>query len=82
MRASDFHFDLPESLIAQAPLAERSASRLLCLDGASGELAESLERIFGRTRSNEDSATRLREATQALRSQAEGLREDVRKFRT
>ena len=29
MKKSDFHFDLPEALIAQAPLAERSASRLL-----------------------------------------------------
>ncbi len=31
MLRSDFHFDLPEELIAQQPLAERSASRLLCL---------------------------------------------------
>ena len=29
MKKSDFHYDLPEALIAQAPLAERSASRLL-----------------------------------------------------
>jgi S-adenosylmethionine:tRNA ribosyltransferase-isomerase len=39
MRRSDFSYDLPEELIAQQPLAERSASRLLHLDGASGELA-------------------------------------------
>ncbi|GAB2567265.1 tRNA preQ1(34) S-adenosylmethionine ribosyltransferase-isomerase QueA [Dyella jejuensis] len=32
MKKSDFHFDLPPELIAQAPLAERSASRLLVLD--------------------------------------------------
>lgn len=31
MRKSDFHYDLPEHLIAQAPLPERTASRLLCL---------------------------------------------------
>jgi S-adenosylmethionine:tRNA ribosyltransferase-isomerase len=36
LRKSDFHFDLPPELIAQYPLAQRSASRLLCLDGASG----------------------------------------------
>jgi len=36
MRRSDFHFDLPESLIAQRPLPERGASRLLYLDGPSG----------------------------------------------
>ena len=29
MKKSDFHFDLPPELIAQAPLPERSASRLL-----------------------------------------------------
>ena len=38
MRVSDFHFDLPESLIARYPLAERRASRLLVLDGESGGL--------------------------------------------
>jgi S-adenosylmethionine:tRNA ribosyltransferase-isomerase len=30
---SDFDFDLPEALIAQTPLSERSASRLLFVDG-------------------------------------------------
>ena len=29
----DFHFDLPDALIAQQPLARRSASRLLVLEG-------------------------------------------------
>ncbi|WP_072323207.1 tRNA preQ1(34) S-adenosylmethionine ribosyltransferase-isomerase QueA [Luteibacter sp. UNCMF366Tsu5.1] len=32
MKKSDFDFDLPPELIAQAPLARRSASRLLVLD--------------------------------------------------
>lgn len=32
LKKSDFHFELPPDLIAQAPLAERSASRLLLLD--------------------------------------------------
>ena len=32
MQRSDFFFELPTELIAQAPLAERAASRLLCLD--------------------------------------------------
>jgi S-adenosylmethionine:tRNA ribosyltransferase-isomerase len=40
VRRTDFHYELPEELIAQAPLAERSASRLLTLDGASGALAD------------------------------------------
>jgi S-adenosylmethionine:tRNA ribosyltransferase-isomerase len=38
LKKSDFHFDLPPELIAQAPLAERSASRLLLVDAARGEL--------------------------------------------
>ncbi len=40
MRRSDFHYELPESLIAQAPAAERSASRLLVLDGNTGEVGD------------------------------------------
>ncbi|MEN5115819.1 tRNA preQ1(34) S-adenosylmethionine ribosyltransferase-isomerase QueA [Luteimonas sp. TWI662] len=36
MKKSDFHFDLPDALIAQAPLAERSASRLLVVPPADG----------------------------------------------
>ncbi|WP_137819551.1 tRNA preQ1(34) S-adenosylmethionine ribosyltransferase-isomerase QueA [Pseudomonas sp. 2FG] len=39
MRVADFNFELPESLIARHPLAERHASRLLTLDGATGALA-------------------------------------------
>jgi len=42
MRRSDFHFELPPDLIAQAPLPERSASRLLVLDGATGAVADRL----------------------------------------
>ena len=34
MKKSDFHYDLPEELIAQAPLAERSASRLMVVPPA------------------------------------------------
>src|SRR5271156_7051259 len=44
MRRSDFEFALPEELIAQQPLPERSASRLLCLDGAEGRPRDALMR--------------------------------------
>ena len=37
MKTSDFYYDLPEELIAQDPIADRSASRLLCLDRKTGE---------------------------------------------
>jgi S-adenosylmethionine:tRNA ribosyltransferase-isomerase len=40
MRVSDFRFDLPGELIAQHPLPERGASRLLSLDGPTGELRD------------------------------------------
>jgi S-adenosylmethionine:tRNA ribosyltransferase-isomerase len=40
VRRQDFSFDLPEELIAQSPLVERSASRMLVLDGATGGLAD------------------------------------------
>ncbi len=40
MQLSDFHYDLPESLIARYPADPRSASRLLHLDGATGTLAD------------------------------------------
>jgi S-adenosylmethionine:tRNA ribosyltransferase-isomerase len=36
LKKSDFDFDLPNALIAQSPLPERSASRLLVLDRAAG----------------------------------------------
>lgn len=38
MRVSDFHFELPDALIASHPLPERRASRLLVLDGETGAL--------------------------------------------
>ena len=41
MRRSDFTFDLPADLIAQVPLPERSASRLLVLHGGTGEVQDS-----------------------------------------
>lgn len=40
MRRSDFHYDLPTELIAQHPASERSASRLLVVDRASGGLQD------------------------------------------
>jgi S-adenosylmethionine:tRNA ribosyltransferase-isomerase len=44
VRRQDFSFHLPEELIAQSPLSERSASRLLVLDSATGDIAD---RVMG-----------------------------------
>ncbi|MCI9545958.1 MAG: tRNA preQ1(34) S-adenosylmethionine ribosyltransferase-isomerase QueA [Lachnospiraceae bacterium] len=38
VKTSDFYFELPKELIAQDPLEDRSASRLLCLNKESGHI--------------------------------------------
>lgn len=38
LKKSDFYFDLPEELIAQDPLEDRSSSRLLMLDKTTGQM--------------------------------------------
>ena len=43
MKKSDFNYHLPEALIAQQPLSERTASRLLCLNRETGD---TLDRQF------------------------------------
>jgi S-adenosylmethionine:tRNA ribosyltransferase-isomerase len=44
MNKSDFHFELPPELIAQAPLAERSASRMLIVPPAPAAFVDSAVR--------------------------------------
>ena len=40
MKKSDFNYQLPTALIAQKPLAERDASRLLCMDKNVGQITD------------------------------------------
>ena len=40
LRTADFAYDLPPELIAQAPLSERSAGRMLALDRSTGAFAD------------------------------------------
>lgn len=40
MQLSDFHYELPPELIAHQPLSERTASRLLVVDGAEGTFTD------------------------------------------
>ena len=47
VRASDFDFDLPADLIAQFPLPDRTASRLLVVDGVSAEWRDAEFRELG-----------------------------------
>ncbi len=44
LKKSDFYFDLPEELIAQDPLEDRSSSRLLVVDKNSGEIRHKIFR--------------------------------------
>ena len=44
MKRQDFYFDLPEELIAQDPLEDRSGSRLLMLDKKTGETSHHIFR--------------------------------------
>ncbi|MEG0249221.1 MAG: tRNA preQ1(34) S-adenosylmethionine ribosyltransferase-isomerase QueA [Peptostreptococcus sp.] len=38
MKTSDFNYDLPEELIAQVPIADRSSSKLMVVDKENGEI--------------------------------------------
>jgi S-adenosylmethionine:tRNA ribosyltransferase-isomerase len=40
MKKSDFHYLIPESLIAQQPLGKRDSSRMLLVDGANDQLVD------------------------------------------
>ena len=47
MPKSDYYFDLPQELIAQDPLEDRSSSRLLVLDKHTGEVSHHVFRDIG-----------------------------------
>ena len=42
MKTKDFFYELPEELIAQSPLPDRSSSRLMLLDKKTGEVGHSV----------------------------------------
>jgi S-adenosylmethionine:tRNA ribosyltransferase-isomerase len=47
-RVSDFHYDLPEDLIAQQPPAQRGTSRMLVMDRATGAFRDDSFADFGK----------------------------------
>ena len=47
LKKSDFYFDLPDELIAQDPLDDRSSSRLLVLDKDTGAVSHDIFRNIG-----------------------------------
>ena len=42
MKTSDFYFDLPEELIAQVPILDRSSSKLMVLDKETGKISHKI----------------------------------------
>ncbi len=54
MKKSDFKYDLPETLIAQKPLPDRSASRMLCLNTINGHCSDRMFRDFVSLLSDQD----------------------------
>lgn len=42
MKTKDFYFDLPEELIAQVPILDRSSSKLMVLDKETGEVSHKI----------------------------------------
>ena len=48
MKTSDFDYHLPPELIAQQPLADRAASRMMVVDRATGEIRHDQFRNIGR----------------------------------
>ena len=46
MRTSDFHYELPEELIASRPLPERSASRMMVIHRDTGKIEHRMFRDF------------------------------------
>jgi len=48
MDVKDFDYDLPEELIAQDPLEDRSSSRLMVLDKKTGDIEHKIFRDVSR----------------------------------
>ena len=47
LKTSDFYFELPKELIAQDPISDRSASRLLLLDKETGRVSHDIFKNIG-----------------------------------
>ena len=48
MNIEEYNYDLPENLIAQTPLKNRSDSRLLVMDKNKGDLEENIFKNIGK----------------------------------
>lgn len=75
MKTSDFYYDLPQRLIAQTPMAERSASRLLVYDRAARSICDGVfTDILSYLRPGD---VLVRNTTRVLPARLHGRREDT-----
>ncbi len=75
MKTSDFYYDLPQSLIAQTPIAERSSSRLLIYDRADGSIYDGVfTDILSYLRPGD---VLVRNTTRVIPARLHGYREDT-----
>ena len=56
MDLHDFYYDLPEELIAQDPLSDRSSSRLMVLDKNTGAIEHRISVSYTHLRAHETGA--------------------------
>jgi len=70
-----------ESVEGVRQAVEAINSSLQEQSSACNQVAEFLEQVYERTRANEDSGQRMDEAMRGLLGQAEGLRQDLQRFR-
>jgi S-adenosylmethionine:tRNA ribosyltransferase-isomerase len=75
MKKSDFYYDLPEELIAQTPLKDRSSSRLMVLDKNTGKIEHKIFRDI-RDMLNDGDCLVLNE-TRVLPARLIGARKDT-----
>lgn len=75
MKTSDFYYDLPQSLIAQTPIPDRSASRLLVYDRAKGSIEDGVfTDILHYLRPGD---VLVRNTTRVIPARLHGFREDT-----
>lgn len=80
MRTSDFDFYLPEELIAQTPLLDRSSSRLLSLDSKTGAITD--KHFTDMVAELQEGDALVLNNTRVLPARLHGVKPDTRAYRS
>ena len=75
MKTSDFYYDLPEELIAQEPLEDRSSSRLMTIDKSTGEISH--KHFYDIVDELNEGDTLILNDTKVLPARLYGVKEDT-----